>query len=64
MGEIDPKEFPFFIGPDMRVEQVTLHKSDKPGELMEYYMGKNTMERQQFIIDNLVVEEDLAEDEE
>lgn len=63
LGEISPDEFRSFIGPDMRLEQVTLHKSDKPGDLMEYYMGKNTMERQQFIIDNLVVEEDLAEGE-
>ena len=43
---------------------MTLHKSDNVGKLLEYYMGKNTMERQGFIIDNLVVEEDLAEDEE
>ena len=64
LGEISPDEFRGFIGPDIRLDQVTLHKSDKPGELMEYYMGKNTMERQQFIIDNLIVEEDLAEGEE
>ncbi|MBR1652809.1 MAG: type IIA DNA topoisomerase subunit B [Alloprevotella sp.] len=63
LGEISPDEFRGFIGPDIRLEQVTLHKSDKPGDLMEYYMGKNTMERQQFIIDNLVVEEDLAEED-
>ena len=42
---------------------MTLHKSGKPGELMEYYMGKNSMERQQFIIDNLVVEEDVVDDD-
>ena len=64
LGEISPDEFKHFIGPDMRLEQVTLHKSDKVKELLEYYMGKNTMERQNFIIDNLVVEEDLAEEEE
>ena len=50
-----------FIGPDMRLEQVTLHKNDQVGKLLEYYMGKNTMERQNFIIDNLVIEEDLPE---
>ncbi|MBR1711812.1 MAG: type IIA DNA topoisomerase subunit B [Alloprevotella sp.] len=63
LGEISPDEFRGFIGPDIRLEQVTLHKSDQVAELLEYYMGKNTMERQQFIIDNLVVEEDLAEEE-
>ena len=64
LGEISPDEFKNFIGPDIRLEPVTLHKSDNVGKLLEYYMGKNTMERQGFIIDNLVVEEDLAEDEE
>ena len=63
LGEISPDEFRGFIGPDIRLEQVTLHKSDQVAELLEYYMGKNTMERQQFIIDNLVVEEDLAEED-
>lgn len=63
LGEISSDEFKHFIGPDIRLDQVTLHKSDKVAELLEYYMGKNTMERQNFIIDNLVVEEDLAEDE-
>ena len=61
LGEISPDEFKNFIGPDIRLEPVTLHKSDNVGKLLEYYMGKNTMERQGFIIDNLVVEEDLAE---
>ena len=42
---------------------MTLHKSDQVKELLEYYMGKNTMERQNFIINNLVVEEDLAEED-
>ena len=60
LGEISPDEFAHFIGPDMRLEQVTLHKNDQVQKLLEYYMGKNTMERQSFIIDNLVVEEDLA----
>ena len=64
LGEISPDEFKNFIGPDIRLEPVTLHKSDNVGKLLEYYMGKNTMERQGFIIDNLVVEEDLAEEDE
>lgn len=62
LGEISPDEFVHFIGPDMRLEQVTLHKTDQVAKLLEYYMGKNTMERQNFIIDNLVIEEDLPED--
>ncbi len=64
LGEISAEEFKHFIGPEMRLEQVTLHKSDQVAELLEYYMGKNTMERQNFIIDNLVVEEDRVEEEE
>ena len=63
LGEISPDEFVHFIGPDMRLEQVTLHKTDQVHKLLEYYMGKNTMERQNFIIDNLVVEEDLSDEE-
>lgn len=63
LGEISPDEFKHFIGPDIRLEQVSLHKSDQVKELLEYYMGKNTMERQNFIINNLVVEEDRAEEE-
>ena len=62
LGEISPEEFAAFIGPDMRLEQVTLHKNDQVQKLLEYYMGKNTMERQNFIIDNLVIEEDKPED--
>ena len=62
LGEISADEFKHFIGPGIRLDQVSLHKSDKVSELLEYYMGKNTMERQNFIIDNLVVEEDPAED--
>ena len=61
LGEISPEEFVNFIGPDMRLEQVTLHKTDQVQKLLEYYMGKNTMERQNFIIDNLVIEEDRTE---
>ena len=64
LGEISPDEFVHFIGPDMRLEQVTLHKNDQVQKLLEYYMGKNTMERQNFIIDNLVIEEDLPEGDE
>ena len=63
LGEISPDEFVHFIGPDMRLEQVTLNKNDQVQKLLEYYMGKNTMERQNFIIDNLVIEEDLSEEE-
>ena len=62
LGEISPEEFVNFIGPDMRLEQVTLHKTDQVQKLLEYYMGKNTMERQNFIIDNLVIEEDMPEE--
>ncbi len=61
LGEISPDEFANFIGPDMRLEQVTLHKTDQVQKLLEYYMGKNTQERQNFIIDNLVIEEDVVE---
>ncbi|GAB6983147.1 DNA topoisomerase IV subunit B [Prevotella dentasini JCM 15908] len=61
LGEISPDEFSHFIGPDMRLEQVTLHKNDQVQKLLEYYMGKNSMERQNFIIDNLVIEEDLPD---
>ncbi len=64
LGEISPDEFKHFIGPNIRLEQVSLHKSDQVKELLEYYMGKNTMERQNFIIDNLVIEEDRAEEDE
>ena len=62
LGEISPEEFAGFIGPDIRLEQVTLHKNDQVQKLLEYYMGKNTMARQNFIIDNLVIEEDKPED--
>ena len=63
LGEISPDEFANFIGPDMRLEQVTLHKTDQVQKLLAYYMGKNTPERQNFIIDNLVIEEDKPEEE-
>ena len=61
LGEISPDEFRHFIGKDMRLEQVSLKKTDLVKELLEFYMGKNTMERQNFIIENLVIEEDLAQ---
>ena len=60
LGEISPDEFRHFIGKDMRLEQVSLKKTDLVKELLEFYMGKNTMERQNFIIENLVIEEDLT----
>ena len=63
LGEISPDEFAGFIGPDIRLEQVTLRKDDQVQKLLEYYMGDNTMERQNFIIDNLVVEEDRPEED-
>ena len=63
LGEISPDEFKNFIGPEIRLEQVSLRKNDLVKELLAFYMGKNTMERQNFIIDNLVVEEDRAEEE-
>ena len=60
LGEISPDEFRHFIGKDIRLEQVTLRRNDLVKGLLEFYMGKNTMERQNFIIDNLVIEEDVA----
>jgi topoisomerase-4 subunit B len=60
LGEISPDEFKHFIGGDIRLDQVSLKKEDLVKELLEFYMGKNTMERQNFIIENLVVEEDVA----
>ncbi len=58
LGEISPDEFREFIGPDMRLDRVSLRKEDGVDSLLEFYMGKNTMERQTFIIDNLVIEDD------
>lgn len=62
LGEISPDEFRDFIGPGMRADRVSLRKEDAVAELLEFYMGKNTMERQTFIIDNLVVEDDTELD--
>lgn len=58
LGEISPEEFRGFIGADMRADRVTLHREDGVAELLRFYMGKNSIERQNFIIDNLVVEDD------
>ncbi len=59
LGEISPDEFSNFIGKDIRLDQVRMKKNDAAKELLEFYMGKNTPDRQTFIIDNLVVEEDV-----
>ena len=64
LGEISPDEFRHFIGKDMRLEPVSLRKTDLVKEMLEFYMGKNTMERQNFIIQNLVIEEDLVKEDE
>ena len=61
LGEISPDEFKHFIGPDIRLEQVSLHKSDQVKELLEYYMGKNTCHTINLIINNFVYEEYRAE---
>ena len=63
LGEISPDEFKEFIGPEIRLEQVSLHKTDQVKELLSYYMGKNTPERQSFIINNLIVEEDKPDED-
>ena len=59
LGEISPDEFKGFIGKAIRMDQVTLRKEDAVKDLLNFYMGKNTTERQNFIINNLVVEEDV-----
>lgn len=58
LGEISPDEFREFIGPNMRLDRVSLRKEDAISNLLEFYMGKNTPDRQGFIIDNLVIEDD------
>jgi len=60
LGEISPNEFKHFIGPDMRLDPVILAKEDRIQDLLAYFMGKNTKERQDFIIDNLRVEEGIS----
>ncbi|MCO6360408.1 topoisomerase-4 subunit B [Roseivirga pacifica] len=62
LGEISPEEFKNFIGPDMRLEPIILKKDTSIKDLLTFYMGKNTPDRQTFIIDNLRVEKDLAEE--
>jgi len=61
LGEISPDEFKGFIGKGIRLDQVSLRKEDAVADLLSFYMGKNTTDRQNFIINNLVVEEDQAE---
>lgn len=63
LGEISPDEFKLFIGEDMRLEQVLIGHGVSIEDVLEFYMGKNTPERQQFIIENLKVERDLTEEE-
>ena len=63
LGEISPDEFGNFIGKDMRLEPVRMKKNDAVNGYLEFYMGKNTPDRQDFIIENLRVEEDLVEEE-
>ncbi|HUV00455.1 MAG TPA: toprim domain-containing protein [Bacteroidales bacterium] len=63
LGEISPDEFRHFIGKDMRLEPVRMKKNDAVNGYLEFYMGKNTPDRQDFIIDNLRIEEDLVEEE-
>ena len=62
LGEISPDEFKHFIGKDMRLEPVIYGRNENLPQLLEFYMGKNTPDRQLFIIDNLKVEKDLAEE--
>ena len=62
LGEISPDEFKDLIGEQMRLDKVRLTKDDPTADLLEFYMGKNTYERQGFIINNLRIEEDLVED--
>lgn len=62
LGEISPDEFKFFIGDNIRLDPVMMDKSITTEQLLEFYMGKNTQDRQKFIIDNLKVELDLAEE--
>lgn len=63
LGEISPEEFGTFIGEDIRLEPIILKKDTKIGDLLGFYMGKNTPDRQNFIIKNLKIEKDLALDD-
>jgi topoisomerase-4 subunit B len=62
LGEISPDEFKYFIGEDIRLEPVMISKDYTSDDLLEFYMGKNTPKRQEFIIDNLRVEKNLEEE--
>jgi topoisomerase IV subunit B len=62
LGEISPDEFKYFIGADIRLDPVRMRKEDIIHDLLDFYMGKNTPERQDFIIENLRLEEDLVEE--
>jgi len=59
LGEISPSEFKHFIGPEIKLVPVIFDKDSKPQDLLKYYMGKNTRDRQDFIIENLRVEDDV-----
>jgi len=63
LGEISPDEFSHFIGPDIRLDPVIIKKHTSIQDILSFYMGKNTQERQQFIIENLVIEQDIVEEE-
>ncbi len=62
LGEISPEEFKHFIGKDMRLDPVRVKKGEHIQEILPFFMGKNSPERQDFIIDNLRIEEDLVEE--
>jgi topoisomerase-4 subunit B len=64
LGEISPDEFKHFIGKDMRLEPVVMRKEDPVSDMLDFYMGKNTPKRQEFIIENLKMEEDRVQDDE
>jgi topoisomerase-4 subunit B len=63
LGEISPEEFARFIGSDIRLEPVVLSADSSIEKVLNYYMGKNTPERQEFIIDNLVIEKDITDED-
>ena len=62
LGEISPDEFGNFIGDDIRLDPVILHKDTSIKNLLTFYMGKNTPDRQEFIIDHLKIEKDIVEE--
>ena len=62
LGEISPDEFKNFIGESIRLDPVRLTRDDVIQDLLSFYMGKNTPERQDFIIENLKIEEDIIEE--